>query len=267
MNKMVRTEKRKMNTYAKFGAKMLGSAIVGAIAGVLGMIFLLKNNGMETILSGCAAFVNLIRAYMLPILIGILIVTVIYGEVYLYKLRNILTQMLDAEDEEADRLDYEAEKTGARGMIVNILSQIFCILVIAPGYSAEYISDSNGYRFLICCLVFMLCLIYNGYYQVRYVKMVQKAYPEKKGDIASGKFQQQWIESCDEAERELIYQGTYKTYMLMARILPYAMLIAMLANLFFETGVFAVFMIAVIWIIQSVTYMRSVVSLKGKKIK
>ena len=204
---------------------------------------------------------------MLLILIGILIVTVIYGEVYIYKLRNILTQMQDAEDEEADRLDYEAEKTGARGMIANILSQIFCILVIAPGYSAEYISDSNGYSFLICCLVFMLCLIYNGYYQVRYVKMVQRAYPEKKGDIASGKFQQQWIESCDEAERELIYQGTYKTYMVMAKVLPLVMMIAMIANLFFETGVFAVFMVAVIWIMQSVTYMRSVVTKKGEKLK
>lgn len=267
MNRIVRTEKKKMNTYVKFGAKMLGSAIVGAIVGVLGMLFLLKNNGMKMILSGCAAFVDLIRAYMLPILIGIVIVTVIYGEVNIYKLRNILTQIQDAEDEEADRLDYESEKTGARGMIVNILSQTFSILVIAPGYSTGYIAESDGSNFLICCLVFMLCLIYNGYYQVRYVKMVQKAYPEKKGDVASGKFQQQWIESCDEAERELIYQGTYKTYMLMARILPYAMLIAMLTNLFFETGVFAVFMIAVIWIIQSVTYLRSVVSLKGKKIK
>lgn len=266
MNRSVRAGKKTMNTYVKFGLKMLICTAGGAVAGFLGAMLLLNNSGSEMIRHGCELFVNLIRSHMLFILIAILAASVVVGEINLHKLRKILMQMQDAEDEDADRLDYEAEKTGARGMVANILSQIFCILVVAPGYSAEYIEASGGYIFLICCLIFLLCLIYDGYYQVRYVKLVQKTYPEKKGDVASGKFQKQWFESCDEAERELIYQGTYKTHMFMGKLLPFIMMFAMLANLFFETGVFAVLVIAVIWILHSVTYLHSVVSGKGAKL-
>ena len=52
------------------------------------------------------------------------------------------------------------------------------------------------------------------------MKCVQRVYPEKKGDPASRKFQKEWLESCDEAERAMIYQSAYKSYMTANKTIP-----------------------------------------------
>ena len=46
-----------------------------------------------------------------------------------------------------------------------------------------------------------------------YIKLVQRIYPDKKGDPTSINFQEQWLASCDEAEKEEIYEASYKTYL------------------------------------------------------
>ena len=123
-----------------------------------------------------------------------------------------------AEDEECDRLEYEEEKEGAFGMNVNVLSQILCILVLTFGYSMKYITaDGHAYRFLTACMIFVACFLYEYFWQIRYVKLLQKTHPEKKGEPSSLKFQEQWLESCDEAEKEIIYQSAYKAYMTVNR--------------------------------------------------
>ena len=62
------------------------------------------------------------------------------------------------------------------------------------------------------CPVFNLFLLL-WHAQARYVKLLQKIHPEKKGDIASKDFHKQWLESCDEAEKEAVYKvPTVLTY-------------------------------------------------------
>ena len=52
---------------------------------------------------------------------------------------------------------------------------------------------------------------------MRYVKMVQAAHPEKRGDMNSKNFQKDWMASCDEAEKEMVYQSAYKLIWRWAR--------------------------------------------------
>ena len=48
---------------------------------------------------------------------------------------------------------------------------------------------------------------YFGMWQIRYIKLVQRIYPDKKGDPTSINFQEQWLASCDEAEKEEILRS------------------------------------------------------------
>ena len=108
-------------------------------------------------------------------------------------------------------------------MIASTVGTVLMMLIISPGYSKKYIesqSDGETGRFLAGLVVFMGMVVYFGMWQVRYVKMVQRIYPEKKGDPASMKFQEQWLASCDEAEKEEIYEASYKTYLLTGKVLP-----------------------------------------------
>lgn len=94
------------------------------------------------------------------------------------------------------------------------------------------------------------------------LKLLQKTHPEKKGDPSSPKFQEQWLDSCDEAEKEVIYRSAYKAYMTVNRTIPVILILVMLANLYFDTGMLAVIVLAVIWMLAQFTYTRSYVRMK-----
>lgn len=80
------------------------------------------------------------------------------------------------------------------------------------------------------------------------------------------KFQKQWMESCDEAEKEVIYQSSYKTYLTIMKVIPILLLVAMLGHFIWNTGIMAILMVGIIWIVANVTYSRSCLIKKGQKI-
>ena len=254
---------KKMNTYLKTGLITLAAAVGGGIVGILAYILFDRAGG--SIEGSIEMIVVQIQRVMLPVLVGVFVVSVVVGEMLHHRFRDIGRNLLEAEEEECDRLDYEEEKIGAWGLIVNILSQVINIIVLSMGYSIRYLESTEDNQFIYACIIFVLCLSYDSFWQIRYVKTIQKAHPEKKGDPASVKFQQQWLESCDEAEREVIYRSSYKTYLMLNKIIPVLLLLTMLSNLFFNTGTLAVIVVALMWLITSVSYTRSCVQLKGAK--
>ena len=63
----------------------------------------------------------------------------------------------------------------------------------------------------------------------------------------------------------MIYRSSYKAYIMIGRLVPVLLVMTMLANLFFNTGMLAVVMVAVIWLAVTLTYTRSCVALKEEK--
>lgn len=74
------------------------------------------------------------------------------------------------------------------------------------------------------------------------------------------------MESCDEAEKEVIYKSAYKTYVILNKVIPVLLLLTMISNLFLNTGIMAVLIVAVIYLITGLTYIRSSMVFKAKKI-
>ena len=95
--------------------------------------------------------------------------------------------------------------------------------------------------------------------------MLQKTPPEKKGDPSSAKFQEQWLESCDEAEKEMVYQSAYKAYMALGKMIQILLCATMILHLVFHTGILAVIVVGVIYLTMTLTYHRSCVSLQKAK--
>lgn len=256
---------KKASSYKKLALTMLLSAAGGGALGIF--VMLVMNGKMDSIEGGMVYFLRLIQRFQLQLLLGITVLSVIFEEWNFRKLREIVRKIQEESDEECDRWEYEEERIGAQGTIVNVLSQILCILVLSVGYSIRYIEENHAGNMLAACLVFLVCYVYDGFWQVRFVKQVQKAHPEKVGDPASRKFHQQWMESCDEAEREVIYQSAYKAYIKMNTWIPALLVVSMLGHLLFNTGIMAIMMVAVIWLVLSFTYLHSCVGLKGMKIR
>lgn len=258
------TKKKNMNTYIKYILILLVSLIVGGCIGILISFF-----NTDSIGCGAWGIVKWLRSLMFPLLTVIGLVSVLYGEVVLKKNRELGTRHHSAGDEESDSIEYEIEKAGAWGMVGNTVFSVLSILVLSTGYSMEYIEslDGTGNKWLLASFfVFIVESFYMGFWQIRFIKGIQKIYPEKTADPASGKFQKQWLESCDEAEKEVIYQASYKTYLMGMRLIPMLAFVSLFTHLVWNTGVMAVAVLGIIWIVMTVTYCRNCVRMKEEKI-
>ena len=253
----------KTTSLSKLTLKMTAGAIVGAILGASAAVLLSINNG-NSFNQATQKLISGIQNMIFPGLLLITVLSIILQEIYYSRLKNIRNSLADADDEEFDELDYKEEKTGAMLMTSNLLSYIGGIVLLAFGYSMDYLHHSIA---LGACLTFLICVFYDVIMQARYIKLLQRTHPEKKGDVSSMKFQQQWLESCDEAEKEVIYQSAYKAFSFTSKCLSFLLLLTMLSHLFFHTGVLAILVVGITQIILALTYNRSCVKLKEVKLE
>lgn len=259
--------KKKLNVYVKVGLIMLVSAAVGGLFG-FGSAFFLDSKGTE-IRNVMADALNAMRIMIFPLLAVLTVVSVFWGERSIRRMKQLYEKKKTAQEQEYDLLDAEEERIDAAGMVGNTISQALCFIILSFGYSGKYIADDERGRiwFLAACVIWLVCYAYDCFWQVRMVKLVQKEHSEMQAaDPSSTKFQQQWLAACDEAEREIIYQSSYKTYMLLNKCIPVFLLITMLSHLLFETGAMAVIIVAAIWLIETICYSNSCVKMQKSRI-
>lgn len=259
--------KKKMNSYLKMVLIILAGGVVGGIFGFVTSYS--GENSIAVIGHGMNAFLLAVRDHtvLLECICGAICIMIC--EIHFGKMKRMGSQIQDAEDEEYHELQYHIEVSSSWGMIASTVGTVLMMLIISPGYSMKYIesqSDGETGRFLAGLVVFMGMVVYFGMWQVRYVKMVQRIYPEKKGDPASMKFQEQWLASCDEAEKEEIYEASYKTYLLTGKVLPFCTLVAMLLHMVWNTGVLAIIIPAFLWILSAFNFCRCCVTKKSEKL-
>lgn len=91
--------------------------------------------------------------------------------------------------------------------------------------------------------------------QAAVVRAEQRLAPEKRGNVFDIRFQKDWYDSCDEAERQRIGECGYHTYTVMNKIYPFAMLAALLAVMYGGASVLWAVMLGGLWLTQTLTYL------------
>ena len=268
-NRVNAVGKKQMNTYLKYGLMMLIFMSVGAALGFAFSYFRFSGDGQG--FSGIAEMASLftrgLAAKLFPVMAVMVVLSILWGELCMKKMKRISNVLKMADDEESDRLEYEEEKVSAWGTVGSNLMMILSIVLISFAYSMDYMDElsKKGLVMLLAAFgCYLIIFLYEGAWQIRMVKLAQKQASEKKGDPTSAKFQRQWVESCDEAEKEIIYQSSFEVYTILNQICPLAAAVAMITHLMWNTGVMAVVMVCFIWLITVVTYCRHAV-LKQKQ--
>ncbi len=90
--------------------------------------------------------------------------------------------------------------------------------------------------------------------QQKLVNLTKEINPEKKGSIYDMKFQDKWLENCDEAERFAVYKCSFKTFKIMQLTGMILWLICLIGQMIFDTGVFATIIVTVFMVIQTSVY-------------
>lgn len=167
----------------------------------------------------------------------------------------------DGEDE--DTIDDVERKLNFVLVPSNILTGLNYFFFGAMFQAAEYAGDGNIFGvdiMIVGIVVFLLGLFFSMLIAKLVVDLEKKLNPEKKGSVFEMQFQKTWLESCDEAQKQVIYRAAFETYKVVNTVCMIMWLITLVAQMLFETGLFPVFSVCVIWVTLIATY--SIVSAK-----
>lgn len=255
------TEKRvekKMNSYLKM---ILMMCLGGAIGAVFGVGLVLCEDGMAGMLQ---AFSGWLRASVVPIL-WVFVAASLAVSIVCYRKAESYVQKMDEEDDSLmEELDQRYEAWSSAGMLAS--SVLMCLSMVIFAFGFPVTEEEVAYQRLgMTVIPFLATVLVCVMYQIAAVKQLRRKDPSKKGDASDLHFEKEWIESCDEAERMVIYKSSYKAFTMMKTLLMILLTIAMLGQLSFGTGMTAVVLLALANIIMLSVY--SAYSMKFQKTK
>lgn len=245
----------KKNVMLRFWLWIIACAFMGGIVGILCSMnredliniavnisdFLVKNSTLFMLIA------------VIPLAIAILIFIANKKDIY----RD------DLSDEEFERLDKKL------CMSFSFSNIVVPIVFIFFGISAtSIISEKLNSNVFLNLMVMIAIVVIAIIYQSKAVKAMKKLYPEKRGNVFDRNFQNDWYESCDEAEKNIIGQASYTSYKVMSKIFPIIILIMIFASFITLINAITFIIVGVIWIIQILSYTIPAYKIEhGKKAK
>lgn len=112
--------------------------------------------------------------------------------------------------------------------------------------------------------LFMGVILYMVIYKCVF-DLQKKLNPEKQGSVYDFQFDKKWEESCDEAQKQMMYKAGYKAFRAGNMTCLGFWLISIFGLGFFQTGVFPVVCICAIWLALNISYSRSVIQRERHK--
>ena len=159
----------------------------------------------------------------------------------------------DGEDEEV----YEKiDKKLSTGMTVAAGMMILNMLTYGVGF---YGMINNTFGLPVYILIIDLIFFFGSdicimLYQKAVVNLLKEINPEKQGSVYDFKFQEKWLDSCDEAERQKIGEASYATYSIMNLIYLLVAVVIMIVGFYFPIGVLPITTVCLLWMAQVITY-------------
>lgn len=259
---MSKTEKPKgkYSVVIKYILILLGSGLFGGVIGA-GMMLLRDQSG--AIGDKVTAFMSVI---ILPAQwIVFLLFAAISIALYLTALGYVKKLAKNRED---DDIAQKADNLISWGITLCSVSLIvgywlFGLNVSIP--QMELTTLAHIPRVLESVVVVLLLMAYYSVYMAFGVKLVKRINPEKRGDPLDTKFQKDWINSCDEGEKMVIYQASYQSHRLVGAVLLIVWVVTVMCSIFFGLGGYTITIVSIIWLAHTIGYQWYAMKLDKKK--
>ena len=136
--------------------------------------------------------------------------------------------------------------------IVFILSYFFF------GAGFEYVLGVKEYDAIamLCYFIgFVIALGANMIIQARVVNLYKEMNPEKQGSVYDMKFREKWMDSCDEMEKQMIYQCGYKAYQVTSNMCVVLWTVFTCLAMFLKISLWPVGIVSLFWLVLTGTYL------------
>lgn len=198
---------------------------------------------------------NLFLAYAIPV-IALIIMFIFFGISIFSCIKASKTfKVLNLDDEESVmKLDQSLNLPITLMNIWTILNLLFFSLFVEI---LEFCKISDiYYNILSVGTVVFPIVTYIATIMItrKCVELIKKINPEKQGDILDVNFKKKWEESCDEAQKLIIYKSSYKAFKKTNSICGLLWVICLIAQISFNVGVMPVLCVSAIWLVLVIKY-------------
>lgn len=231
---------KKLHPTIKFFIVIVISAFIGGLLG--GSITL----GEDVIIQSLINFQNFMRINNLLIQATILGIGAILVLILFFSAKLKLKQLEENNDLLFDQIDRQL------GFLFPFISVVmitgFCLFGITVTSSLE-----GGFN-ILGLIIFLVNTAFTLTMTVLTVKLSKVLYPEKRGNPLDFNFDKEWLKSCDEAEKFVIYKASYRCYQLMNFIYCGVVTVCLLISIAVNIGIFPYLLIGFLWITQTLIY-------------
>lgn len=230
---------KKLNPTIRFFIVLIISAFIGGLLG--GSI----THGEDAIIQSLINFQNFMiinNLLIQSILLGLCAILIL---IFYLSAKFKLKRLAENDDILFDQIDHQL------GFLIPFISVTmitgFCLFGITIANSLE------DFKFL-GFFIFLANTAFTLIMTVLTIKLTKVLYPEKKGNPLDFNFDKEWIKSCDEAEKFVIYKASYRCYQLMNIVYCGAVTLCLLTSIAVNIGIFPYLLIGFLWITQTLIY-------------
>ncbi len=177
----------------------------------------------------------------------------------LYRQSKGLQTTWDGENEETPvQIDVKI----GYGLWIASMNQIFSFFCFAVGLSDSITHEAVHLRYvLFIVVVFAVNNFLTIFIQQKFVDLTKEMNPEKSGSVYDLKFQNKWMDSCDEAEKMQIFQAGWSAFRVMNIVYVVSWMVTYLANEFLGMDIFACIIVVILWAVQTSVYCAKTIQL------
>lgn len=207
---------------------------------------------------------NTTQLYVLPfILLAAVFTTTILCHIHLKKAR-LQIDCWDGEDNDHIMVaDHHLNRTSLISSIMAIANTlIFAIVTYRLFYNMD--TRLHSVMILVAVAIYLGALVIITVLQNKMIHLLKEYAPEKQGSVFDTKFKDVWMDSCDEGERAMIYEASYKTNQFMNKLLSALLTATTILGMFCPIGILCAVLVGGIWLAVTIYYMREAIRLEEK---
>lgn len=268
-SKVEENKEQNKKALGKFILIMIASLIFGGVIGFFGCVAIGQYD-VVAVSEKIGIFLTVCIGSGMPVVMTVLVlVTIVYGTVVVNKIKKEWTRAQDFEDESFDTWYEKADSKLENALeLVSYTTIINYFGFSASFYSFLYYEEQMRFAwiFFLALIVLIITIISSIMLQSRIVDMVKVINPEKSGSVYDMKFQDKWVDSCDEFEQLMTYKACYKVYKVLNFVCTMLWMVFTILALVIKLSLWPVTIISFIWMLMTVTYMIECKKLsKGKR--
>lgn len=221
--------------------------ISGFIGGIIGFLLQLSSKSINSLVDDLMLFLSHNLIIIQISMFFILSVLIIFTQ---HKAKKTIDAFTDDDNSRIEK----AEGLIATSIACSTVNCIFAFLCMFGLIYFDTIDLTGSDQGIIGIVAVLLSIFINLYYEITSIKLTKKINPSLKGDPLKMSFEKEYVESCDEAQKHIMFLSSYKAFKTLKLSFIFAMVVLMILQTVINIGLVAPITVAILWAIHSLTY-------------